>query len=77
MLKVFHSWPESQSASLPKSGVRPPWRVENADPLFHQAGVRGLKVLPPYGAWVTEAMERLASSLGYAITYPVLLAGIT
>ena len=30
-------------------------RVENADPLFPQAGVRGLKVLPAHGAWETEA----------------------
>ena len=22
---LFHSWPESQSASVPYSGVRPPW----------------------------------------------------
>ena len=50
---LFPSWPESQSASLSYSGVRP--RVENADPLFPQAELRGLKVLPPQGAWVTEA----------------------
>ena len=47
---LFHSWPESQST------VRPPWRVENADPLFPEVGVRDLKVLPPHGAWVTETM---------------------
>ena len=28
---VFHSWPESQSASLPYLGVRPPWRLTNAE----------------------------------------------
>ena len=55
ILILFHSWPESQTTSLPYSGVRSPWRVENADALFLQAGVRGLKVLSPHGAWVTEA----------------------
>ena len=35
-----------------KAVVRP----ENAEPHFLHAGVRGLKVLPPHGAWVTEVM---------------------
>ena len=28
---------------------------KNADPHFPQAKLRGLKVLPPHGVWVTEA----------------------
>ena len=45
---LFHSWHESQSASV--------------DPLFPQAGVMSLKVLPPRGAWVTEASGVLEST---------------
>ena len=42
---LFPSWPESQSASLPKYGVRLPG-CRNLSPLMSQAELRGLKVLP-------------------------------
>ena len=54
ILILFHSWPESQSASLPKSGARPPWRLQ-LQPINCPGRV---EVLPPHGAWVTEAIHR-------------------
>ena len=36
--------------------------VTNAERFFPQAELRGLKVLPPHGAWVTEANIQVAYS---------------
>ena len=55
----------------------PHWRVENADPLFPQAGVMGLKVLPPRGAWVTEASGVLESTRSHIFERSILLENAT
>ena len=70
-LFLFHSWPESQSASLPLSGVRPPWRLTNAEHELPQAELRGLTVLQPHGAWGTEDSDNYTRS-GCPIIFPGL-----
>ena len=58
----FDSWPESQSTSLPYVGVRPTWQLQMQRISF-PGRVEGVKMLPPHGAWVTEAIYKVAPSI--------------
>ena len=52
---LYHTWPENQSASLAYSRVRPPW-WQHWQNINISGGFEGLKVLPPLGVWVIEAV---------------------